>query len=40
MYSYKDRLRAVKLYLKIGRHHLATTGVPQQELAQGLVCRV
>ena len=43
MYSYEDRIRAVKLYLKLGKRTGATIlqfGYPTEERAQELASRI
>ena len=43
MYSYEDRMRAVALYIKLGKRPKATIrqlGLPKQECAEGLVQRI
>ena len=43
MYSYADRLRAVELYIRLGKRLNATispAGISHQECAEGLVPRV
>jgi putative transposase len=43
MYSYEDRVRAIELYIKLGKRVRATIrqlGYPNQECIEGLVPRI
>ncbi len=43
MFSYEDRLRAVQLYIKLGKRvglTIRSAGLPDEERAQDLVPRV